>query len=212
MTEWGYARVSTVDQDVSLQLHAMHASGIDDQYIVIEYASGSREDRPALLELLNRLAEGDRLTVWKLDRLGRSLSHLISVINDLGERGVEFRSLTEALDTSTAGGRLLFHIMGAVAEFSRDLTVERTRAALQAAKAQNRQIGRPSTVNQHQYRLIQEMAAAGRTHAVIAASTGLSRAVVGRVLRGEIASLDRFTAAAEPGSDDELPLYRKETA
>ncbi len=211
MTDWGYARVSTVDQDVSLQLHAMHAAGIKDQHIVIECASGSREDRPALLELLNRLAEGDRLTVWKLDRLGRSLSHLISVINDLGERGVEFRSLTEALDTSTAGGRLLFHIMGAVAEFSRDLTIERTRAALQAAKAQNRQIGRPSTVNEHQYRLIQEMAAAGRTHAVIAASTGLSRAVVGRVIRGEIASLDRFATTVEPGSD-ELPLYRKEPA
>lgn len=206
MSDWGYARVSTHDQDVALQLHALRGAGVDDPHIVIEYASGSRDDRPLLLQLLNRLSAGDRLTVWKLDRLGRSLSHLIAVINDLGERDVEFRSLSDSLDTSTAGGRLVFHIIASVAEFERDLVAERTRAALAAARAQNRQLGRPSKVNEHQYRLIHQMAAAGKTHAVIAASTGLSRAVVGRVLRGEIASLDHLAGAPA----DDLPLYAKE--
>lgn len=159
-----------------------------------------------MTRLLDDLEEGDVLTVWKLDRLGRSVSHLVSVVDELGRRGVEFRSLTEALDTTTPGGRLLFHVIAAVAQFERELIVERTRAALAVAKAQNRQLGRPSNVNEHQFRLIHQMAAAGTTHAVIAASTGLSKAVVGRVLRGEIASLERFSRDTEV---EALPLYKE---
>jgi len=203
---WGYARVSTTDQDTGPQFEALRRAGIDAERIVTDQASGTREDRPGLTRLLDELRSGDVLTVWKLDRLGRSVSHLVAVVDDLGRRGVEFRSLTEALDTTTAGGRLLFHVIAAVAQFERELTVERTRAALAAAKAQNRQLGRPSNVNQHQFRLIHQMAAADKTHAVIAASTGLSRAVVGRVLRGEIASLDRFSRETEPGA---LPLFEE---
>lgn len=206
MTVWGYARVSTSDQDAGLQFDALRRAGVEDGRIVTDHASGTREDRPGLTRLLDDLEEGDVLTVWKLDRLGRSVSHLVSVVDELGRRGVEFRSLTEALDTTTPGGRLLFHVIAAVAQFERELIVERTRAALAVAKAQNRQLGRPSTVNEHQFRLIHQMAAAGTTHAVIAASTGLSKAVVGRVLRGEIASLERFSRDTEV---EALPLYKE---
>lgn len=205
MTVWGYARVSTSDQDAGLQFDALRRAGVEDGRIVTDHASGTREERPGLTRLLGDLEEGDVLTVWKLDRLGRSVSHLVSVVDELGRRGVEFRSLTEALDTTTPGGRLLFHVMAAVAQFERELVVERTRAALAVAKAQNRQLGRPSNVNEHQFRLIHQMAGAGMTHAVIAASTGLSRAVVGRVLRGEIASLGRFSR----DTDGALPLYEE---
>lgn len=209
MTVWGYARVSTSDQDAGLQFDALRRAGVEDGRIVTDHASGTREDRPELTRLLDDLEEGDVLTVWKLDRLGRSVSHLVSVVDELGRRGVEFRSLTEALDTTTPGGRLLFHVMAAVAQFERELVVERTRAALAVAKAQNRQLGRPSNVNEHQFRLIHQMANAGTTHTVIAASTGLSKAVVGRVLRGEIASLGRFSRETEPGA---LPLFEESSS
>lgn len=207
MATWGYARVSTMDQDTGPQFEALRRAGVAEDHIVTDHASGTREDRPGLTQLLcEELREGDVLTVWKLDRLGRSVSHLVAVVGDLGRRGVEFRSLTEALDTTTAGGRLLFHVVAAVAQFERELTVERTRAALAVAKAQRRQLGRPSSVNEHQFRLIHQMWEAGRTHAVIAATTGLSKAVVGRVLRGEIASLDRYSRENEPGA---LPLFEE---
>lgn len=190
MTVWGYARVSTVDQDTTAQFAALRRAGVEEEHIVTDHASGARGDRPALSGLLEQLETGDVLTVWKLDRLGRSVSHLVSVVDDLGHRGVQFRSLTEALDTTTATGRLLFHIVASVAEFERELTRERTRAALETARQSGKQLGRPSRVNARQYRHIQAAAASGETQSAIAATTGLSRAVVGRVLRGEIASLE----------------------
>lgn len=200
---WGYARVSTVDQDPALQFDALRRSGVEEVRIVTDHASGTREDRPGLVQLLSQLQTGDVLVVWKLDRLGRSLSHLVSVVEDLGRRGVEFRSLTEALDTTTPAGRLLFHVVAAVAQFEREMTAERTRAALAAARAKGGPLGRPSRVNEHQWRMVHRMHEAGETQHVIAATTGLSRAVVGRVLRGEIASLARYT---REGQGDELPL------
>ena len=207
VTEWGYARVSTLDQDTAMQFDALRRAGVDDEHIVTDHASGSRTDRPGLARLLERLEPEDVLTVWKLDRLGRSLKHLISVVDELGTRGVEFRSLTESLDTTTPGGRLLFHVMASVAQFEREMTAERTRAALAAARAKGGPLGRPSRVTAHQFRLVHEMAEAGKTQSVIASTTGLSRAVVGRVLRGEIASLARFDVGPEEGT---LPLYRGE--
>lgn len=204
MTGWGYARVSTVDQDPTLQLAALRAAGVDEEHLVVDHASGSKEDRPGLSRLLDQLVDGDVLTVWKLDRLGRSLSHLVTVVDDLGKRGVQFRSLTESLDTTTAAGRLLFHIVGAVAQFEREMTIERTRAALAQARLSDRPLGRPSRVNEHQFRLIHRMHATGESQGVIASTTGLSRAVVGRVIRDEIASLARFSKEAEDGA---LRLY-----
>lgn len=199
MVVWGYARVSTVDQDAELQLAALRRAGVAEERIVTDHASGSREDRPGLTRLLAGLEAGDVLTVWKLDRLGRSLRHLVAVVDDLGRRGVEFRSLTESLDTTTPSGRLLFHVMAAVAQFEREMTAERTRAALAVARQANKPIGRPSRVNKHQFELIHKMCAAGASQSVIAKTTGLSRAVVGRVVRGEIASLDRFLVSDEVG-------------
>jgi len=200
MTSWGYARVSTVDQDTAPQFDALRRAGIDEAHIVTDHASGTREDRPGLVQLLEQLQPGDVLTVWKLDRLGRSLAHLISLVDELGKRGVEFRSLTDALDTTTPGGRLMFHIVGAVAQFEREITVERTKAALALAKRSGRPLGRPSLVSQEQYEQIHRLRDEGKSHVVIGKSTGLKRAVVGRVLRGEIASLDRFTRDTEAGA------------
>ncbi|EKA59864.1 DNA-invertase [Janibacter hoylei PVAS-1] len=189
--------MSTLDQNTALQFDALRRAGVDDEHIVTDHASGSRTDRPGLARLLERLEQGDVLTVWKLDRLGRSLKHLISVVDELGTRGVEFRSLTESLDTTTPGGWLLFHVMASVAQFEREMTAERTRAALAAVRAKGAPLGRPSRVTAHQFRLVHEMAGAGKTQSVIASTTGLSRAVVGRVLRGEIASLARFDPEVE---------------
>lgn len=127
-------------------------------------------------------------------------------MKELGERGVHLRSLGEAIDTTSSTGRLLFHIIGAVAEFERDLVRERTAAALLAARARGKQLGRPSQVNAHQWRMIHRMAAAGETQVAIAATTDLSRHVVGRILCGEIASLRTRYGHADAG-DGELPFY-----
>lgn len=205
MTQWGYARVSTVDQDTAPQFDALRRAGVDEGHIVTDHVSGSRGDRPGLNRLLEQhLVEGDVLTVWKLDRLGRSVSHLVHLVDELGRREVEFRSLTEALDTTTASGRLLFHVMASVAEFERAMAQERTAAALALARSQGKPMGRPSKVNRHQFEMIHEMNANKVPQGRIAATTGLSRAVVGRVVRGEIASLDRF-GTTTIGSDDDLP-------
>jgi DNA invertase Pin-like site-specific DNA recombinase len=190
VTVWGYARVSTFDQEPAAQLDALNSAGVRDEHLMVEYASGALTSRPGLDELLSKLVRGDVLTVVKLDRLGRSLSHLVRVVADLGERGVEFRSLTEAIDTTTPAGRLVFHLMAAVAEFERELIRERTLAGLAARRAAGGPMGRPSRVTPEQRELISELYnERGMTQKAVAAATGLSRSVVGRVLRREIPSL-----------------------
>lgn len=139
---FGYARVSTDEQNPALQFDALKRAGCG--RIFTEYASGARTNRPALEEVLRLLRSGDTLVTWKLDRLGRSLSHLISLVAELDSRGVAFRSLSEAIDTGTASGRLLFHVMGALAEFERALISERTRAGMAAARARGVVLGRPT--------------------------------------------------------------------
>ena len=137
----GYARVSTVDQDPSLQLDALRAAGCDELYE--ERASGARADRPVLAEAMKYAREGDTLVVWRLDRFGRSLKDLIQKVEALRDRGIGFRSLAESVDTTTAGGQLVFHVFGALAEFERELIRERTMAGLAAARARGRKGGRP---------------------------------------------------------------------
>ena len=137
----GYARVSTHDQDVGLQLDALQAAGCGKLFT--ETASGAQRDRPQLKAALDYMRGGDTLVVWKLDRLARSLKQLIETVEDLGQRGVGLRSLTEAIDTTTAGGKLIFHVFAALAEFERAVILERTRAGLLAAKARGRLGGRP---------------------------------------------------------------------
>jgi DNA invertase Pin-like site-specific DNA recombinase len=140
----GYARVSTVDQDPALQLDALASAGC--AKVFEDRASGARADRVGLRAALECVREGDVLIVWKLDRLGRSLPHLIETVTTLEKRGVGFRSLTEAIDTTTSGGRLIFHLFGALGQFERDLIQERTRAGLAAAAARGRKGGRKPVV------------------------------------------------------------------
>ena len=141
----GYARVSTTDQSPALQRDALEAAGCG--RIFEETASGAKCDRPQLQAALDWMREGDTLVVWRLDRLARSTRQLIETVEDLGGRGIGFRSLTEAIDTTTPGGRLVFHVFGALAEFERSLIVERTRAGLDAAKARGRVGGRPAALD-----------------------------------------------------------------
>jgi len=123
---FGYARVSTADQYLSMQEDALKNSGCEE--IFNDIASGAKAARPGLNTALSRLRKGDTLVVWKLDRLGRSLSHLIQVIKELNQKGIGFKSLQENIDTITSGGQLIFHIFGALAEFERELIRERTKA------------------------------------------------------------------------------------
>jgi DNA invertase Pin-like site-specific DNA recombinase len=137
----GYARVSTQDQNPALQLDALKAAGCEK--VFIEKASGAQRDRPELLAALGSLRAGDSLVVWKLDRLARSLKQLIETVELLESRDIGLRSLTEAIDTTTAGGKLVFHVFGALAEFERSIIRERTKAGLEAARAQGKKGGRP---------------------------------------------------------------------
>ena len=143
----GYARVSTQDQKPELQLDALRKAGCE--RIFSDKASGAQRDRPELSAALSYMRDGagDVLIVWKLDRLARSLKQLIETVEDLGTRGIGFRSLTEAIDTTSAGGRLTFHIFGAMAEFERSIIRERTRAGLDAARARGRKGGRPPALS-----------------------------------------------------------------
>ena len=143
----GYARVSTQDQSPELQLDALHQAGCE--RIFVEKASGAQRDRPELKAAFGFMRQnaGDVLVVWKLDRLARSLKQLIETIEDLERRGIGFRSITEQIDTTSAGGRLVFHIFGAMAEFERSIIRERTRAGLDAAKARGRKGGRPPALS-----------------------------------------------------------------
>jgi DNA invertase Pin-like site-specific DNA recombinase len=140
----GYARVSTTDQTLDLQKDALEKAGCE--RIFTDTASGAKADRVGLDEALSHLREGDTLVVWRLDRLGRSLKHLIETITKLNNRKIGFKSITEAIDTTTSGGKLIFHIFGALAEFERDIIRERTQAGLNAARARGRKGGRPKAL------------------------------------------------------------------
>ena len=140
----GYARVSTQDQTLNLQKDALEKAGC--QKIFTDIASGAKQERKGLEDALSHVREGDTLVVWRLDRLGRSITHLIQTVSGLAERGVGFKSLTENIDTTTSGGKLVFHIFGALAEFERDIIRERTTAGLQAARARGRKGGRPKAL------------------------------------------------------------------
>lgn len=138
----GYARVSTDEQSLDLQVDALRFAGCD-RIFCDHGVSGALKSRPALDDTLSFLKPGYTLITWRLDRLGRSLSHLIALVTELQSRGISFRSISDAIDTSSAGGRLQFHLLGALAEFERSLTSERTKAGMAAAKARGTTLGRP---------------------------------------------------------------------
>ena len=189
----GYARVSTAEQNASLQLDELSAAGC--WRIWTDSASGSLERRPQLDEVLEALRPGDTLVVWRLDRLGRSLRHLIEVVTALDERGVGFRSLREAIDTTTAGGRLVFHLFGALAQFEREIIRDRTIAGLTAARARGRNGGRPAKLSAEQRAMARRLYEE-RQHTVeeIGRLLGVSRTSIYRALAAQ--------ADVEPGGQD----------
>ena len=177
----GYARVSTLEQDPALQHDALAAA--DCVRVFTDRASGALDERVELARVLDHAREGDTVVVWRLDRLGRSLRHLVDTITELEHRGVGSRSLSESIDTTTPGGKLVFHIFAALAEFERDLIRERTRAGLEAARARGRNGGRPSVMTAEKLRVARELYdAREHTTAQIAEVLGVSRATLYRHL------------------------------
>lgn len=176
----GYARVSTTDdrQSTDLQRDALVAARVDPRHIHEDRASGARDDRPGLKVCIEFLREGDVLVVWKLDRLGRSLGHLIEIVTGLKERGVGFRSLTESVDTTTAMGELLFHIFGALAQYERSLIRERVLAGLAAARRRGRRGGRPRRLDAERVAAAQALLESGLTVSAAARSIGVPRSTL----------------------------------
>jgi DNA invertase Pin-like site-specific DNA recombinase len=176
----GYARVSKAeDQDTAPQIEALHAAGC--QRVYEERVSGGRWDRPELHRLLDRLAPGDVLTVWKLDRLSRSLKDLLLILDKVEKAGAGFRSLTENIDSTTASGRMMMQMLGAFAEFERAMVRERTQAGLRSARAQGRQGGRQPKLSPEQQAEVLTMLNAGRSAADVARLFRVHRATISRI-------------------------------
>jgi DNA invertase Pin-like site-specific DNA recombinase len=178
---FGYVRVSTAEQNEDLQTDALKAAGCT--RLFVDHASGKTDSRPGLDSLLEQLRPGDTVVVWRLDRLGRSLRHLIELAALFDERGVGLASLRESIDTATPGGRLFFHMMAALAEFERDLIRERTTAGLAAARARGRTGGRPTVWTPEKLQAARSMHASGEHDiSTIARVLGVSRATLYRGL------------------------------
>ncbi|MFJ4107985.1 recombinase family protein [Oerskovia enterophila] len=173
---YGYARVSTTAQNLDAQIDALTGpGGVDERDVVVEKASGAREDRPELARVLGGLREGDTLVVTKLDRLGRSAAHVARLVRDLDERAVTLRSLSETLDTSSAAGRLMVHVLAAVAQMEADLARERTLDGLAAARARGRVGGRPTVMTPDRIDTARVALAGGQSRAAVARAIGVSR-------------------------------------
>lgn len=204
---WGYARVSTAAQDVAPQVDALRAAGVEPPRILTDTASGARSSRPSLDFLLRQLRAGDTLTIWRLDRLGRSLTHLVALAAELRDREVRVVSLTDGIDTNTATGRMMLGVLASLSEYERELIADRTAAALAARRASGAPVGRKCQATPEAVRLIHAMRAAGESYTTIAATTGLSRSIVGRIARGENASVLAYAT-----DDDGLPFYEAPVA
>src|SRR3954454_4848902 len=180
----GYARVSTNEQNLDLQRDALNKAGCTEIYT--DNVSGTKATRPGLREALSHLRSGDTLVVWRLDRLGRSLRHLIDTITDLQERGIGFKSLTESIDTTTSGGRLVFNIFGSLAEFEREIIRERTNAGLTAARSRGKLGGRPKALSESKAEMARQLYA-DRTHSIneICQTLGVSRTTFYRYVKPE---------------------------
>ena len=177
----GYARVSTDDQNLALQLDALRQAGVA-QIFEDRGVSGTQQARQGLQKALGALQRGDVLVMWRLDRLGRSLAHLIETVNALKARGCGFRSLTEAIDTSTANGELVFHLFGAMAQFERALVAERTRAGLAAARQRGVKLGRRRALTPRQVEHARQLIEAGESVTPIARSLSVDRTTLYRAL------------------------------
>ena len=180
----GYARVSTQDQSPELQVDALHEAQCEE--VFVEKVSGTRAARPKLDECLRMLRAGDKLVVWRLDRLGRSLPHLVATVNGLETRGIGFESLNEKIDTGSAGGKLVFHLFGALAEFESSLNSERTKAGLEAARARGRRGGRKPKLSKPDVRKAAAMLKDPEiTKTEVAAHFGVTRVTLNDALKRE---------------------------
>jgi DNA invertase Pin-like site-specific DNA recombinase len=174
--------VSTEDQNLDLQRNALEKAGCEQFFT--DRVSGTKASRPGLEEALSHLRSGDTLVVWRLDRLGRSLRHLIDTVTDLQERGIGFKSLTEFIDTTTSDGKLVFHIFGALAEFEREIIRERTKARLQEARARRRSGGRPKALTKSKAEMARQLYS-DKIHSIneICQTLGISRTTFYRYVK-----------------------------
>lgn len=181
----GYARVSTQDQNLALQYEALQQAGCEKIYE--DKASGSRAERPGLHKAMEMLRAGDMLVAWKLDRLGRSVKQLVDMVESLHTKGVQFRSLTDSIDTSTPSGRFFFHVMASLAEMERELTIERTRAGLETARQAGRKGGRKRQMTESKIEAAKKLLASGTPPKDVAKNLGVS-----------VPTLYRWVPASEP--------------
>lgn len=165
-------------QTTALQRDALIADGVDPRHLYEDKASGARDDRPGLKQCLSFLKPGDTLVAWKLDRLGRSLPHLLDIINGLRDGGIAFRSLTEGMDTHTPHGELLFHLFGALAQYERALTRERVQAGLAAARRRGRRGGRPVTIQPEKLEAVMAALYGGASKAAMCRTFGIARSTL----------------------------------
>lgn len=199
----GYARISTNKQEELSQVDKLKAAGCE--RIWTETASGARTDRPQLEDLMRNARPGDRITVWRLDRLGRSVAHLVALVNEMNERGIEFRSLHEGFDTRTSVGKLIFHIFAAFAEFERNLIMERAELRRQSASARADKGGRPFMLSPGAQARLIAMFQGGMSKSKISAALGVSRMTVRRVI-------EAYQAELEAGGLDETETVMKRHA
>jgi DNA invertase Pin-like site-specific DNA recombinase len=207
----GYARVSTDDQDTRLQIDALKRAGCEK--IFEERASGSRTDRLELAKAIAHGRKGDVIVVWKLDRLGRSLPHLIDTVHGLEERKIGFRSLTDNIDTTTASGRMFFHMMGALAQFERDLIRERTLAALKAARERGNVGGRPRKLGDADLKFARSLMRDKKEHwtwPAVAARLAVSHMTLWRAMKREpVALVTRNKSPVPPRRRSSLTASRR---
>jgi DNA invertase Pin-like site-specific DNA recombinase len=200
----GYARVSTMEQNLNLQTDALRRVGCEK--IFTDQVSGSVKNRPQLHQALDFIRSGDTLVVWRLDRLGRSLRHLIELVTELQEQGIGFRSLSESMDTTTCSGKLIFHIFGALAEFERNLIRERTKAGLEAARARGRKGGRKPALSAKQQQVAVKLYhEKDHTAEEICRIMGISKPTLYSYIKKAEGSEEK-DAIAETAADKENPI------
>jgi DNA invertase Pin-like site-specific DNA recombinase len=191
----GYARVSTHDQNLGLQKDALHKAGC--QKIFEDKASAGHTERPGLAKALEMLRSDDTLVVWKLDRLGRSVKHLVELVGNLAQQGIHFRSLTDSIDTSTPSGRFFFHVMASLAEMERELLVERTKAGLEAARLLGRRGGRKRKMTDSKLKSAKKLLSSGMPPQEVARNLGVSIPTLYRWVPASTGATDSLVSEAD---------------
>jgi len=180
--DFGYVRTSTEHQNMGLQFEALKSAGIDDRNIYSDQMSGSKRERPQLNALMEKLKDGDTLVIWKFDRLARSMNDLIEITNKLHKKGVQFKSITEDIDTNSPMGKFAFHLLGALGQFERELIKERINAGIANARDKGKHIGRPRILTDEQIKVAQDMRKNGKGVMKIARVLGCSRHAIYRAI------------------------------